>query len=246
MNFVEIVTNIPFLSKVFFLCFLVFAFFEILFALFEKELLKKILKPFCLLFLGVAVTVALPYHKFLYIAAYLGMTGDLLLISKRKKALFPLGTFSFLLGHIFYYLEINVYLLPKLGVPMPTWFHFLYWGLVVVFTFIFFKPIKNTFKLKFLTGLGCSHYYMVLMFSSVMYTIATIGTSIAGATNYMWLSIIGIVFFITSDIFLGYTTYVKDVKRRDFYIMLTYLIAESMIILAFVFTYYGNPSLFQF
>lgn len=246
MNFLDLINSIPLTTKVFFICFVAVAFLEIIFAFFEKNFLRKLFKPLCLMFLGVAVTIALPSHKFLYLAAYLGMAGDLFLISKRKKALFPLGTTSFLIGHVFYYIEINTALLPILGVGMKWWFHVVYWVLVIVFTFIFFKPIKNAFKLKFFTGLGCSLYYMVLGFSVVMYTISTIATIGAGITSYMWLAVIGILFFIFSDIFLGYTTFVKDIKRKDFYIMLTYLIAESLIILSFVLTYYSNPTVFKF
>lgn len=246
MNFIDTIASIPLTTKVFLICFAFFSLVEIILALFEKNFFRKLIKPLCLMFLGIAVTIALPSHRFLYFATYLGMAGDILLISKRKKFLFPLGTFSFMLGHIFYYVEINTVLLPTLGLSMKWWFHVLYWSLVVVFTFIFFKPIKKAFQLKFFTGLGCSLYYMVLISSSVMYTIATIATFGTGITTYMWLAIIGIVFFIFSDIFLGYTTYVKEIKRRDFYIMLTYLVAECLIVLAFVLTYYSNPTVFTF
>ena len=36
----------------------------------------------------------------------------------------------------------------------------------------------------------------------------------------------------------------EDIKRRDFYIMLTYLLAECLILTSFALTYFGNPSVF--
>lgn len=43
------------------------------------------------------------------------------------------------------------------------------------------------------------------------------------------LIFIGVIIFILSDSILSFTTFILDIKRRDFYIMLTYLIAQSLI-----------------
>ena len=111
------------------------------------------------MFLGVAVTTALPGHKFLYLATYFAMAGDILFLGKKNRILFPLGTTTFLIGHILFYVEINAYLLPTIGYAMPWWFHILYWLLVIVLTFTFVKPLRKIFKFKFFMGVGSSFYY---------------------------------------------------------------------------------------
>jgi hypothetical protein len=52
----------------------------------------------------------------------------------------------------------------------------------------------------------------------------------------MWYGIIGLVLFIISDTFLTYTMFIKDVKRRDFYIMFTYLAAQVLFLVGIIST----------
>ena len=54
--------------------------------------------------------------------------------------------------------------------------------------------------------------------------------------NMMWLSFAGAILFITSDAILVNTHFGRKFKRYDFYIMLTYLLAEVLIISGFVLT----------
>lgn len=243
MNVIDIIKTIPLASKIFFILFIVVSIFQIVLCFQEKNFLRKLVKPFCLLFLAISINIALPHHYFLYLAAYLGMVGDIFLIKNRHKLFFPLGTISFLIGHIFFYVETNLLLL-RIGSPMPPYFHFIYWGLVILVTLIICRPVSKKANMKFFTGLGGSFYYAILAASLVMYSIATARVFDKGLNNYLWLSIIGIVFFIVSDITLGYTLFIKDIKRRDFYIMLTYLLAECLILTSFALTYFGNPSVF--
>ena len=59
----------------------------------------------------------------------------------------------------------------------------------------------------------------------------------ASTSDVHWPGIlfcVGYVFFLISDVSLTIVTFKKDYKRRDFYIMLTYLIAEFLIVFALV------------
>ena len=61
------------------------------------------------------------------------------------------------------------------------------------------------------------------------FAVATVG-------SYMFLTLIGAVVFIVSDSILVWTHFGHKFKRYDFYIMLTYLIAEFLIVSGFILT----------
>ena len=50
----------------------------------------------------------------------------------------------------------------------------------------------------------------------------------------LWLNVVGMSVFLVSDVYLVKTLFVKDDKRRDFYIMSTYLVAQCLLALGFV------------
>lgn len=64
---------------------------------------------------------------------------------------------------------------------------------------------------------------------------AIIATSMGNAL-YCFLAVIGAAVFIVSDIILARTLFKKDTKRRDFYIMTTYLLGQGLIVLGLTFT----------
>ena len=57
-----------------------------------------------------------------------------------------------------------------------------------------------------------------------------------GKVNYLLLCVFGAVSFLLSDIILTCTMFKKDVRRRDFYIMFTYLLAQGLNAAGFVMT----------
>jgi len=49
----------------------------------------------------------------------------------------------------------------------------------------------------------------------------------------------GALFFIISDTTIAYTYFYRDIKRRDFYIMIPYLLAELGLVLGLAFFMLG-------
>ena len=97
---------------------------------------------------------------------------------------------------------------------------------IVGFIFYFRKIAKST-----LEGLGMSVYYsaLYLLIPSFAYAIALLG-------GFTFLGMIGYVFFIISDTLIIIFKYVVEVKRKHTYIMSTYLIAQLLLALGYVFS----------
>ena len=94
-------------------------------------------------------------------------------------------------------------------------------------------------KTKFLAGkvalLGNAYYGLMIVNFIISLTLI-------GLSNFkveMIIIALGYILFMFSDSFLLYTSYVKDVKRRDFYIMLTYLLGQLFIVISLVFVGLG-------
>ena len=97
--------------------FLACSLFHLVVAFLEKEKLRKISKPFCLLFLSIAVILAVPHYPMLYIAALAGFVGDIILIWKDNKVCVGLGVVSFWIGHAG---ELRLALCPLPGIQSDS------------------------------------------------------------------------------------------------------------------------------
>ena len=78
---------------------------------------------------------------------------------------------------------------------------------------------------------------MSLYFGTLFSVLPTMCIATSGFGYFMWLTIIGSVCFIISDCLLMYFKYGKKPKRHHFYIMLTYLLAQSLIVVGFVLSF---------
>lgn len=221
---------IPFITYVFFGVFLLVSLAEIIFAFNEMEKLRKIFKPLCLLFLGVAAVTIVPQHPLIYVGAFLGMIGDLLLIWNKRRFLFILGTIAFLFGHLLYISEI-LFVMMK-NIQMPLWFYVVVAFSVLLFVIAAYPLSKKITQNRWIALLGNS-YLSVL----VLVVVVSLISSINGFADYMILGIIGGISFLASDIVLTNSTFIKDFKRRDYYIMLFYLLGQAFIVAGISLTY---------
>lgn len=198
----------------------------------ENETLRKISKPFCLLFAAVAVAIAIPDHPMVYLAAFMGFLGDIALIWKDNKICVGLGAIAFWLGHGLY-IATMLNLLYRGGVFASSPFAWAYMLLfVVILMMLSIYPLSLlTNHSKVFTGFGA--FYSTLLISVGA---SAIMGCVLGYSSYLYLVIIGDVFFCASDLTLGYTLFIKDIKRRDFYIMLTYLLGQAFILSGLVLT----------
>ena len=217
-------------AYIFFCLFVLISFAELILAFNELEKGRMILKPFSLFFLALSALLALPDHPLRYIGATLGMIGDIFLIFVKKRKLFILGTVSFLLGHFCYISEVLFIMLKDN--PVPWWFYVIALFLMLSLTLAFYPFSKKTTNDRYLSLLG-NLYLSVL----VLVTLVSIIASTKGFTDFMILGIIGGISFLVSDLILIKATFIKDFKRRDYYIMLFYLLGQALIVIGLTFTY---------
>ncbi|MFA5686688.1 MAG: lysoplasmalogenase [Bacilli bacterium] len=219
---------IPVVSYVFFGLFGGVSLVEIVLAFFEKEKARKIVKPFCLLSLTLAIAFFVPHHPLLYIGAIFGMIGDAFLVSTKPKFFIP-GMIAFFIGHLFYISEILFIL--KLAQYLPWWFYVACVLFLLSISLAFYKLSLGIAKNKTIAILG--NLYLGLL---VIVTLIFILASVKQPGSYFYLGIIGGVSFLVSDLILTQATFVKDFKRRDFYIMTFYLIGQLLITLGIAFS----------
>ena len=219
-------SHIPVASYVFFGLFVALSLVHLVFCFLEKELARKITKCPGTLCLFVAAVIAVPNEPLVYLGLFFGLLGDFCLLKKHKVWPFICGTVSFLIGHILY-IAMFIRLCGEL--------HYAYFvgtGLwVILFPILFVRLAKTIVHQKKLIVIGCI-YFSLLTLDLIWAIIACAH----GCLDYVLLSAFGAVCFIISDSFLTRTMFKKDVKRRDFYIMSTYLLAQGLIIVGFVMT----------
>lgn len=214
-------------SYVFFALFVATSIVHIVFCFFEMEKCRKATKCFTTLFLSLAAVIAIPTEPLVYLGCFFGCLGDLFLLKKHKVWPFVGGLVSFLIGHILYILA-----LIRLGVPFH-WGYFVamaLWVLVFpVLAYFLARRIVHQKKLIF----GGTVYFAFLTLDFIWSVILCA----KGYTNYCLLCVFGSLCFLISDLILTRTMFYRDVKRRDFYIMLTYLLAQGLLVAGLVMTY---------
>ena len=213
--------SFPVVSVIFFYLFLTSCLVELVFAFFEKEKWRVFAKPFPMLFLGLmAIFTKLDAsYILLYVAIFCGMIGDILLTLKHKAELaFVIGAVFFLAGHVCYIIRMMMFL-PDGNL---SWI----WSVAMlpVFYLALLLPCQKMTKRWGMTLLGA--LYLATLLSDVASGV------ILSANGYLWgiLIIIGGCFFFSSDIYLSKTQFVEHDKREDFYIMLTYLLGQALIV----------------
>lgn len=217
--------GIPFC--VFFSLFLLSSIIHLVFCFLEKEKLRKITKPFCVFFLAIAVIFICPNEWLIYTGLLFGVVGDILLLKKHKVWPLVIGTFSFFVNHCLFIAEAI-----KLCFPINNFIYFFMALFPILFCLISYYPFKKVFRQGQLT-FGGSIYCSFLALDFLMMLVL----AIMYKPQFLLVSSIGGFAFIASDIFLCYTLFIKDVKRRDFFIMALYLIAQALISFGLAFTF---------
>ena len=216
----------PILVYIFLGLFLVASILQLAFAFIENQKLRRKEKICCMLTLGLAAIFAFPDQPLIYIGAFLGMLGDWCVL--RKKT-FNVGVVAFFLGHLAYIFEC-LYMI--VGESNIRWFHHVIFILTYVVVALAMFAFTNKSKSHTtLNKIAQSFYFAILAVYIPVFSFA-----IAQVGSYIFLSLIGSIIFIVSDSILVVTHFGMKFKRYDFYIMLTYLIAEFLIIAGFVLT----------
>lgn len=215
-------------SYVFFALFGAISIVNLYFAFTEKDKYRKITKPFCLTFLIIAAILYKPTSPYIYIGAIFGLIGDIFFIWPSKKGFFLYGIIAFLIGHIFYLIQI---ILSLEGNPITN-VGYIVSSVIFVIVAVCLFPIAKKITKNIIIATACSIYgpTLILLFVASIFLACNNANHIPGV-----MASIGYFFFIVSDSTILYTSFVnKGVKRRHFYIMLTYLLAQLLIVLGFL------------
>ncbi|MCQ2742515.1 MAG: lysoplasmalogenase [Bacilli bacterium] len=205
--------------------FLVTSIINLVFAYLEKEKERKITKCPCTLSLAFAVIAFAPSEWLIYCGLFAGLVGDFFLIWKKKKRYLALGSLAFFIGHVFYIIRLAQFSLPGMG--DYSWAYFSAWVVAaIIFLCAFYalgKKIIGHGKLA--TALM---FYLAILGSLIIWSI--IGCCIDYHFAFLFITALGAITFLVSDSLIGYTMFTKDIKRRDFFIMATYLVAQLLVV----------------
>lgn len=158
--------------------------------------------------------------KFVNAALFLSLLGDVFLIfSKAQPIFFLLGLASFLLAHLIY-IFLNLNLVDTEDRKLKFRWHDLLFGF---YGLVIFQQIKP--------GLGD------MMIPALLYTIVICIMGITASKRWgktdkasFWWIMIGAFLFIISDSILAINQFGTPFPQAGFLIMLTYIIAQFMIV----------------
>jgi len=206
--------------------FVIASILQLAFAFIENQKLRRKEKILCMMMLGIAAVFAFPNHPLIYIGAFLGMVGDWCVL---KKKTFNFGVVAFFLGHLSYIFEC---LFMIIGNSNIEW----YVDMILILTYVFVSlGIYGVCSLNknrtTLNKVAQSLYFAIIAVYIPLFIFAMIKVG-----SFMYLSLIGSIVFLISDSILVLTHFGFKFKRYDFYIMLTYLVAEFLIVAGFVLT----------
>jgi uncharacterized membrane protein YhhN len=162
-------------------------------------------------------------NKYIVLGLCCGFLGDVLL-SGNPNIFFILGLTAFLLGHLFYAMAF-ITTIPSLF-KIPVRFHlwllsFIGSGLAM---FLFLKPSLGSLSIPVAIYIG-----------------VIIAMSYAALTRYLyyrgfafWLPFLGSISFLISDSILAIAKFKIELSLGGFFCMLTYLLAQILIVVGFL------------
>lgn len=196
------------------------SFIHLVFCFLEKEKLRKITKPIPLVCLIAFAAVTSPDKPLIYLGALCYLAGDVALLKKHKVRWFIAGALAFMVGHLLFISEI----IRQSG-GAPYYFYLIALFFLVGYSIVFYRLWGKLIRYRY-TRIAAIVYSFTLLASFLTALIAAIITGM----NNLWLVAAGYFLFLVSDSVLALTLFKKDVKRRDFYIMLTYLSACFLVV----------------
>lgn len=181
-----------------------------------RSVTKVLLMPLlCALYCVVASDV----RMFVAASLIFGWIGDVFLLFKSGKIFMLLGVCAFALGHIFYigamlsaHPSLHVLMLIPLAL-CAVWMTFVYRKLLPYAPNSLRKP--GFLYALLLSGTCLSALYVLLVTGKPAYLMAFVGG----------------LFFMLSDTLLTGQQYRKELKHGNFYVMLTYIIAQALLVL---------------
>lgn len=216
------------LSYILFSLFVILSIIHLYFCYKENEKYRRITKPTLLLTLGLAVLFYSPSSYLIYLACFICLVGDVLLLFNKHEKVFVAGGTLFLVAHLIH----TVILISRSGLDQIHFSIYIVLGvLTIAFGLLGFFLIKP--YMKNLDKRTSYSIYISFLFINAYFSI--VATIITFNPLYL-LVLLGYILYLISDTTLFITSFHKDIPRRDFPIMLTYLLAELSIVLGFILT----------
>lgn len=211
-------------NKLYLSIYLVISAFYLLITAFNQEEMVRVVKPFLLPILLVAVyyTENFSTKKILLTALTFSWIGDvILLFADRGEIYFILGLVAFLLSHIFYIVLFNKQTISK------TISNKLSFGAGIGLIVIYFSMMITTLGPK-LGSLTVPVVIYAIVISTMLY--------FALKGSFQWEAIpyhsvlIGALLFISSDSILAFNKFYEPIPAASLLIMVTYLLAQYGIV----------------
>lgn len=197
--------------------------FHLVFCFLENEKLRVWSKCFCMGLLAVAIIFLIPNHPLVYLSVILGFVGDLFLLKKDNYLYLSVGATSFAAMH-----GINMYIICSYLSYSVNWSVFVI-SLIGLITFIAYGKLTKR-KVHPIVRKGALGYFFLLLFSAIISLLLLIDSFSTGSI----LIFAGYLFFLSSDICLVIFNYVHHVKRKHFWVMSTYLTAQTLIYIGMI------------
>ncbi|MGH4123363.1 MAG: lysoplasmalogenase [Clostridium sp.] len=179
-------------------------------------------KPFLMPLLAIYyISSVAQVNKFIVMALIFGFMGDVFLMWPEMKNNFMLGLGAFLIGHLCYALLFLKSI--SFAKDVPVWFYLI----IIIYAMVAFIVMK---KLKVYLGdmkIATYIYGAVILLMSFA-SLARIW--VTGMSITFFLPFIGSLLFLCSDSMLGFYTFKGKFKNGNVYIMLTYVLAQVLIV----------------
>ncbi len=209
--------------------FFISSFVHLYFAFKEDEVNRSVTKVIPMIILIIFIFSVNHTAWPIYIGALCGLIGDSLLLNKKNLNFFLFGTLIFLLGHLLY---LSYFIYCNFTYFVSLYYVYIIAFVVFIIAFILIYRIKAKMN-KVIKFIGS--FYMSLLLFNLTLGIASLFNSNICIYSSIFFTL-GYILFILSDSILVYTMFIKDIKRRDFYIMFLYLFSQLLIVFSLIIT----------
>lgn len=208
--------------KIYWVLFGIYCIVHLITCYLEKEMPRKITKVFIIPLLFLGLIISKTFNVLLMVGLVLGWIGDILLLFNKKKRYFVIGGISFMLGHIAYIASTFSILLQKYKISdIPIW-------LIIILTLI-------AIAFLILTTVRIRKHFGIFAYMGAFYFYILVVSIITCIITQKYVLSIGFAVFMISDSILSIARFAHPIKRQHFYIMSTYILAQTLICISYIY-----------
>ena len=193
---------------------------HLVFCFLMAERMRRISKPFCLLFLLLSCLFSPSSPALLAFGLLLGLIGDVLMLFKKRKLCLAGAMACFAGNHLAYICTI---LSLSFGQALPD---MRLAGFAVLSSAII---LFATFSLSLANSLKYPAFSLYAAFLAVEIACCVLFCLYRPLSIAPYLCLLGAVLFACSDSLILFTFAKGKFKRADFFVMLTYLLAQGLL-----------------